>query len=136
MLLPFEIESKAIIPAIRAILALKLIEEYGMREDDVAKAVGITQAAVSNYARCKRGNRKVMERFSSTREIMDIVEDIATDLAQSRIYTPHAMLRFMEICNLIRSTLLICEVHHEIESDIDKTICEECKVNMLSMKSE
>ena len=67
MLLPFEIESKAIIPAIRAILALKLIEEYGMREDDVAKAVGITQA-VSNYARCTRANRKVMERLSSTRE--------------------------------------------------------------------
>jgi len=135
MLLPFEIESKAIIPAIRAILALKLIEEYDMREDDVAKAVGITQAAVSNYARCTRGNRKVMERLSSTKEIMDIVEDIATDLARSRIYTPHTMLRFMEICNLIRSTLIICEVHHEIESDIDETVCEECKVNMLNTKS-
>ena len=135
MLLPFEIESKAIIPAIRAILALKLIEEYGMREDDVAKAVGITQAAVSNYVRCTRGNRKVMERLSSTREIVCIVEDIAADLAQSRIYTPHTMLKFMEICNLIRSTLIICEVHHEIESDIDKTVCEECKVNMLNTKS-
>lgn len=135
MLLPFEIESKAIIPAIRAILALKLIEEYDMREDDVAKAVGITQAAVSNYARCTRGNRKVMERLSSTKEIMDIVEDIAADLARSRIYTPHTMSRFMEICNLIRSTLIICEVHHEIESVIDETVCEECKVNMLNTKS-
>ncbi|MGA7370828.1 MAG: transcriptional regulator [Nitrososphaeraceae archaeon] len=135
MLLPFEIESKAIIPAIRAILALKLIEEYDMREDDVAKAVGITQAAVSNYARCTRGNRKVMERLSSTREIMRIVEDIAADLAQSRIYTPHTMLKFIEICNLIRSTLIICEVHHEMESDIDETVCEECKVNVLNTKS-
>jgi hypothetical protein len=135
MLLPFEIESKAIIPAIRAILALKLIEEYDMREDDVAKAVGITQAAVSNYARCTRGNRKVMERLSSTREIMRIVEDIAADLAQSRIYTPHTMLKLIEICNLIRSTLIICEVHHEMESDIDETVCEECKVNVLNTKS-
>ena len=135
MLLPFEIESKAIIPAIRAILALKLIEEYGMREDDVAKAVGITQAAVSNYARCTRGNRKVIERLSSIREIMHIIEDSAADLAQSRIYTPHTMLKFMEICTLIRSTLIICEVHHEIEFEIDKTVCEECKVNMLNTKS-
>jgi predicted transcriptional regulator len=135
MLLPFEIESKAIIPAIRAILALKLIDKYGMREDDVAKAVGITQAAVSNYVRCTRGNRKVMERLLMTREIMDIVEDIAADLAKSRIYTPDTMLRFMEICNLIRSTLIICEVHHDIESDIDETICEECKINMLNTKS-
>lgn len=135
MLLPFEIESKVILPATRAILALKLIEEYGMRENDVAKAVGITQAAVSNYIRYTRGNRKVIERLSSTKEIMHIIEDIAADLAQSGTYTPYTMLKFMEICNLIRSTLIICEVHHEIESDIDKTVCEEC-VNLLNSKSE
>ena len=110
MLLPSEIESKAIIPAIRAILASKLTERYGMSECDIAKAIGITQAAVSNYARCTRGNRKVMEKLLSTREVMDIVEDIAADLSQSKIYTPNAMLRFTEICNLIRSTLVICEL--------------------------
>jgi predicted transcriptional regulator len=131
MLLPFEIESKVILPATRAILTLKLIEEYGMRENDVAKAVGITQAAVSNYIRYTRGNR-----LSSTKEIMHIIEDIAADLAQSGTYTPYTMLKFMEICNLIRSTLIICEVHHEIDSDIDKTVCEECKVNLLNSKSE
>jgi predicted transcriptional regulator len=74
-----------------------------------------------------------MERLSSIREIMHIVEDSAADLAQSRIYTPHTMLKFMEICTLIRSTLIICEVHLEFE--IDKTVCEECKVNMLNTKS-
>jgi predicted transcriptional regulator len=95
----------------------------------------MAQAAVSNYVRCTRGNRKVMERLLMTREIMDIVEDIAADSAKSRIYTPDTMWRFMEICNLIRSTLIICEVHHDIESDIDETICEECKINMLNTKS-
>jgi predicted transcriptional regulator len=135
MLLPSEIESKAIIPAIRATLASKLIERYGMCECDIAKAIGITQAAVSNYARCTRGNRKVMEKLLSTREIMDIVKDIAADLSQSRIYTPNAMLRFTEICNLIRSTLIICDIHHDIESNFDNTICDECKVNMLNAKS-
>ena len=31
--------------------------------------------------------------------------------------------------------MISCEVHHEIEFEIDKTVCEECKVNMLNTKS-
>ena len=48
MLLPSEIEAKSLIPAIRSILAQKLIKEYRLKEEDVAKVLGVTQAAVSN----------------------------------------------------------------------------------------
>jgi predicted transcriptional regulator len=58
MLLPSEIEAKSILPAIRAILACKLLNEYGHKEEEVARALGITQAAVSNYSRCIRGDRR------------------------------------------------------------------------------
>ena len=37
MLLPSEIEAKSLIPAIRAILARKLINEYDLKEEVVAK---------------------------------------------------------------------------------------------------
>jgi uncharacterized protein len=131
MLLPSEIEAKSIIPAIRAILAWKLINEYGHREEDVAKALGITQAAVSNYARCARGDRRFVVTFSSIREIMHMIDDIAVNLAETKVYTPYAMSKFIEICNFIRSTLIICEVHHNIESNIDEKICKECEVNLL-----
>ncbi|HYY71735.1 MAG TPA: helix-turn-helix domain-containing protein, partial [Nitrososphaeraceae archaeon] len=55
MLLPSEIEAKSLIPAIRAILAKKLINEYKMKEEVVAKVIGVTQAAISNYIRGTRG---------------------------------------------------------------------------------
>jgi predicted transcriptional regulator len=55
MLLPSEIEAKSLIPAIRSILATKLVEEKHFREEEVAKVLGITQAAVSNYIRGTRG---------------------------------------------------------------------------------
>jgi hypothetical protein len=42
MLLPSEIEAKSLIPAVRAILAKKLIGEYSLQEEDVAKDLGIT----------------------------------------------------------------------------------------------
>ena len=43
MLLPAEIEAKSLIPAVRAILAVKLIREYKMKEELAARALGITQ---------------------------------------------------------------------------------------------
>ena len=43
MLLPSEIEAKSLIPAIRAILAKKLINDYKMKEEVVAKVLGVTQ---------------------------------------------------------------------------------------------
>ena len=79
MLLPAEIESKTLIPALRAILAKKLAEDHNIREDEISKMLGVTQAAVSNY---------------------------------------------------IKSSLLICEIHHNLESNIDEKVCKECE-NML-----
>ena len=37
MLLPAEIESKTLIPALRAILAKKLAEDHNIREDEISK---------------------------------------------------------------------------------------------------
>src|SRR5829696_247298 len=108
MLLPSEIEAKSLIPAVRAILAKKLIGEYSLKEEDVAKDLGITQAAVSNYVRGTRG-------------------DIAKDLSTNKAYTPSTLAKFVGLCNYMRYTLIICDVHHSIESNIDEQICEQCR---------
>ena len=132
MLLPSEIEAKSILPAIRAILACKLLNEYGRKEEEVARALGITQAAVSNYSRCIRGDRTIILRIASVQELMYMIDDIAADLARSKVYTPYAMSKFIEICNFIRTSLIICKVHHCIESSIDEKICEKCEASLLN----
>ena len=48
MLLPAEIESKTLIPALRAILAKNLAEKHEIREDEISKMLGVTQAANSS----------------------------------------------------------------------------------------
>ena len=77
MLLPSEIEAKSLIPAVRAILAKKLIREYSLKEEDVAKVLGITQAAVSNYVRGTRGDVELITKLESVREVMRMIDDIA-----------------------------------------------------------
>ncbi|HKU49659.1 MAG TPA: helix-turn-helix domain-containing protein [Nitrososphaera sp.] len=127
MLLPSEIEAKSLIPAVRAILAKKLIKEYSLKEEDVAKVLGITQAAVSNYVRGTRGDMELISKLESVREVMRMIDDIAKDLSTNKAYTPSTLAKFVGLCNYMRYTLIICDVHHSMESNIDEQICEQCR---------
>jgi uncharacterized protein len=127
MLLPSEIEAKSLIPAVSAILAKKLIEEYSLKEEDVAKDLGITQAAVSNYVRGTRGDIELISKLESVREVMRMIDDIAKDLSTNKAYSPSTLAKFVGLCNYMRYTLIICDVHHSIESNIDEQICEQCR---------
>ena len=131
MLLPSEIEAKSLIPAVRAILAKKLIKEYSLKEEDVAKVLGITQAAVSNYVRGTRGDMELISKLESVREVMRMIDDIARDLSTNKAYTPSTLAKFVGLCNYMRYTLLICDVHHSIESNIDEQICEQCRGTLI-----
>jgi uncharacterized protein len=131
MLLPSEIEAKSLIPAVRAILAKKLIREYALKEEDVAKDLGITQAAVSNYVRGTRGDVELISKLESVREVMRMIDDIAKDLSTNKAYTPSTLAKFVGLCNYMRYTLIICDVHHRIESNIDEQICEQCRGTLI-----
>jgi predicted transcriptional regulator len=128
MLLPSEIESKSLIPAIRAILSKKLIHDYNLKEETVARLLGITQAAVSNYIRGTRGDLVLVAKLENNFEVMKMVSDIAKDLSLNKAYSPSTMTKFIQLCNFMRYTFIICDVHHSIESNIDKSICEHCEV--------
>lgn len=127
MLLPSEIEAKSLIPAVRAILAKKLIKEYALKEEDVARVLGITQAAVSNYVRGTRGDVGLISKLESVREVMRMIDDIAKNLSTNKAYTPSTLAKFIGLCNYMRYTLIICDVHHSIESNIDEQVCEQCR---------
>ena len=65
MLLPAEIESKTLIPALRAILAKNLAEKHNVREDEISKMLGVTQAAISNYIRGTRGDPELIKKLTA-----------------------------------------------------------------------
>ena len=131
MLLPAEIESKTMIPALRAILAKKLADEHKIREDEISKMLGVTQAAVSNYIRGTRGDPKLISQLSSQKQIVEMINEISENLASNKAYTPASLSKFIGICNYIKTSLLICDIHHNLESDIDEAICKECETMLL-----
>ena len=130
MLLPAEIESKTLIPALRAILAKKLAQDHKIREDEISKMLGVTQAAVSNYIRGTRGDPNLIAKLLSEEQVAKMLQELADDLASDMAYTPSSLSQFIGLCNFIKSSLLICDIHHNLETNIDEKVCKECE-NML-----
>jgi len=130
MLLPAEIESRTLIPALRAILSKRLSEKYSIHEDEISKMLGVTQAAVSNYIRGTRGDPKLIEKLGEEKQVTEMLTDICENLASDKAYTPSSLSKFIGLCNYIKSSLLICDIHHNLESNIDDEVCKECE-NML-----
>ena len=130
MLLPAEIESKTLIPALRAILAKTLAEKHEIREDQISKMLGVTQAAVSNYIRGTRGDPELIKKLVAETQVFEMISEISSDLASDRAYSSSSLSKFIGLCNYIKSSLLICDIHHNLESDIDEAVCKECE-NML-----
>ena len=130
MLLPAEIESKTLIPALRAILAKKLAQEHKIREDEISKMLGVTQAAISNYIRGTRGDPKLIQKLVTDEQVSEMINELSERLASDMAYTPSSLAKFISLCNYIKSSLLICEIHHNLETNIDEAICKECE-NML-----
>lgn len=130
MLLPAEIESKTLIPALRAILAKKLAEDHNIREDEISKMLGVTQAAISNYIRGTRGDPKLIEKLLSEKQVSKMLGELCENLASDMAYTPSSLSQFIGLCNYIKSSLLICDIHHKLETNIDEKVCKECE-NML-----
>jgi len=99
MLLPAEIESKTLIPALRAILAKKLAEDHNVREEEISKMLGVTQAAISNYIRGTRGDPALIAKLLSDKQVAALIEELTDNLSSDMAYTPSSLSKFIGLCN-------------------------------------
>jgi len=51
-------------------LAKDLANNYHIREDEISKMLGVTQAAISNYIRGTRGDPKLIEKLLAILNIL------------------------------------------------------------------
>src|SRR5208337_4443955 len=92
MILPEELASKSVIPAIRALIVKRLVEDHGMTQQEAAKLLGVTQPAVSKYLHEKRG---AAIRLGGIREIDQATSEIA-DMVSTRKVEPTAVMSKIE----------------------------------------
>ena len=98
-----------ILPAIRAAISRELVEKQGFRKSQVAKLMGLTPAAVTQYLNRSRGDN--LESLLDSEEIKGLVSELADEIVRGDSPTDLIVLQMCRICSILRNKRIICELH-------------------------
>ncbi len=122
LILPDEIIAKAIIPALRAMVAKELIEKYGLTQQSAAKLLNVSQAAISNYM---RGVRGIVVNLEQDKDIQTIVSKIADMLVNNK--DPKDIVSMFNLAiRIITVRGILCSVHKKFEPIFEN--CDICSL--------
>ena len=133
MLLPDEIAAKSVVPALRAMVAIKLIKLHGLTQQDVAERLHLTQASISNYMRKARGGSFNLD---DVKEVQTITTEIALMLSEYKSNPNLILTKFEKANRYVKSNRLMCEFHMRLEPDIDLDDCDACNEQLIQIKNE
>ncbi|MGC8849340.1 MAG: transcriptional regulator [Candidatus Bathyarchaeia archaeon] len=88
------------LPAIRSMIAKRLMERYNLSQTQIAEKLGTTQAAVSQYLSSKRGSktmREIEENPMLEKAVNEAVEKIAKGGDPDTL-----SIQLCSLCSLIR----------------------------------
>jgi len=121
--MPCEVAVKSLIPAIRALMARELTQTHKLKQDEAARLLGITQAAVSKYKRQVRGRALNIENIERAHAM---TADITNLLAEEKISRPELVKRFCLVCRVVRQTGAMCELCKRSNPSLDIKLCQVC----------
>jgi predicted transcriptional regulator len=124
MLMPCEIAVKSLVPSIRAYIAIELTQTYQMKQNDVAKILGITQTAVSKYTRQVRGTVVKIDDLDEMRVMM---QNIINQIVDQKFSRQDLAIKFCQICQIIRGNGLMCKFCERTDPTINIQACQICK---------
>ncbi|MGA2972645.1 MAG: helix-turn-helix domain-containing protein [Candidatus Bathyarchaeia archaeon] len=124
MILPEELASKSVIPAIRALIVKRLVEDHGMTQQEAAKLLGVTQPAVSKYLHEKRG---AAIRLGGIKQIDQATSEIAEMVTSHKTEPIEVMSRIEAACDYVRRNRYMCDLHKKLEPGMDVDSCHVCE---------
>ena len=111
MKIPCELVCNFILPNVRALIAKEAIRK-GMKQKDIAKKLGLTEAAVSQYLKGKRATKLKKLKF---KKVERKIEKLTNKMVNENISDAEITKSMCEICSLLRSSLLLSKLHKKIE---------------------
>ena len=120
---PCEVASKSVVPAIKASIAMRLIESHSMTQKDVADLLGWSQSAVSKYTTHTRG---YVLRIDDVEEVKPIITEIVTLLTNGRPKRTKILEKFCQTCMIIRRKGLMCQFCEKADPTIKVEKCNIC----------
>jgi hypothetical protein len=110
MKIPCEVVVWYILPTIRREVAKELVSSHGMSQAEVARKFGVTDAAISQYLKKKRGDSSTIERSQKYPDFIQAVKETAKGLAEGTTDFEHEMCR---LCCVVKKIGILDEVYGE-----------------------
>ena len=123
LIVPCEIAVKSVIPAVKALLAKELVEKRGLKQDEVAEILGISQSAVSKYTRRVRG---YVIKVNGIEEIEPLIDKMIGVLVSGTSQRGEFLRFFCQTCITIRKTGLMCQFCQKTDPKIKVEECSFC----------
>ncbi len=115
--MPQEIEMWYLIPALRREFTRIFVKDYGMKQKEVAKILGITEASVSNYAKSKRG-----EKIKFSQEELKKIKASAKKVVDNN----SALVKeIYKLCLEFKKSKSLCKIHKMLDKSVEKG-CDVC----------
>jgi hypothetical protein len=102
-----ETVTRRILPLYRSFVAKELLSKYKFTQVNVAKKLGTTQAAVSQYLNSKRGRKEKSDSHEYIELVKIEAEKIAKLLAITGIGSEEFKDSFCVLCNKLQDSNLI-----------------------------
>ncbi|MCP2619703.1 helix-turn-helix domain-containing protein [Candidatus Aminicenantes bacterium AC-334-K16] len=118
MKVPCELIIWNVLPAIRREFARILVQEFNLSQREVAAKLGITESAVSQYLKMKRGQKLQFDQ-AILKEIRKAMKDVSTTLDNTLLIE-----KTCRICSLVRHHGLLCQIHRGDTRKLDD--CQIC----------
>lgn len=85
----FEIEviSNELLPAIRSIMAIRMQEEYGLKQKEIAEQLNLTQPAVSQYINQTRADKDIITKLKQDPQTDILIDEAIENAAQNKDYS-------------------------------------------------
>lgn len=107
MKIPCEIIVWYVLPIIRREFANELVVGYGMSQAEVARRFGVTDAAISQYLKKKRGDSSAIEHMDTFPLLLDEIKESARRVVEE---DADFDLELCRLCGAVKTTGLLGEI--------------------------
>ncbi|MDD4185275.1 MAG: helix-turn-helix domain-containing protein [Candidatus Methanomethylophilaceae archaeon] len=128
MKIPCELVVWYVLPTIRREVARELVKAHGMTQAQVARKFGVTDAAISQYLRKKRGNNPLIEESPSYPQFENEIRAAATRICDEDSEFATEICR---ICTVVKSTGMLARIY-EVQTGCKPPSCA-CDVNIIAL---
>jgi predicted fused transcriptional regulator/phosphomethylpyrimidine kinase/predicted transcriptional regulator len=99
------------------------MDDYKLNQMQIARLLGITQPAVSNYLSLLRGEA---DKAFDRPEVREVAKRLASDLVHGKLTLSDSIYTVCKLCLKLRSGGVTCSLHKEVVPELSTEECTTC----------